>query len=67
MDIQELRRLRRELERTLEKSIWEAVEQFKQATGLCPTGINISFVGLNTIGKQEKEYVLKGVSVDIEI
>lgn len=67
MDIDNLREKRRCLESDIAERISLLVEKFKDDTGFCPHYIAINMMDTTVVGDKERQYVVEGCTIDINI
>ena len=67
MDINEIREARAELEDKIQVFVAGLVNDFRDRTGISPSGIGIKLSEATIIGDREPRYVVAGVSVDLKL
>lgn len=67
MEVRELRAKREELERSLHKFITDALLDFENETGFCPSYISINLIDIAFTGNLQGKRIVESVKVGIEL
>ena len=67
MDIKELKQKKHSLEQDMRGIIAERLSDFREATGISPSGVSVYVVCVQTVGQAELTYIVDTVKVDIRL
>lgn len=66
MEIEQVKRARREMEDSIRVAVMEALDTFNMKTGMYPEGIDIKMMNTTTIGDHDRPFII-GVHSEVTL
>lgn len=66
MEIEHVKRARREMEDSIRVAVMEAIDTFNTKTGMYPERIDLRMVGTTTLGEHDRPFII-GVHAEVTI
>lgn len=67
MNVEKVRKARRDMEIAIRQAVERAMSQFREQTGMSPHGVTIYLADVTEIGDRERHYVVEDVRAAVDI